>query len=127
MTRGRCGSLLLQRMKLSFTTPCRFYRRTGKSMKKLAERTVPAKRKQALVQAKPIRCKHSQSEIIPQSFPRGLQLICAETRTIDSCPSKHLKSLNSFNSPGDEPVCIAKIGTPPPLFFQQVSESKHVT
>ena len=28
MTRGRCGSLLLHRMKLSFTTPCRFYRRT---------------------------------------------------------------------------------------------------
>jgi hypothetical protein len=24
MTRGRCGSLFLQRMKLSFTTPCRF-------------------------------------------------------------------------------------------------------
>src|SRR5271167_2019903 len=24
MTRGRCGSLDLQRMKLSFTTPCRF-------------------------------------------------------------------------------------------------------
>jgi Kiwa protein KwaB-like len=28
MTRGRCGSLDLQRMKLSFTTPCRFNRRT---------------------------------------------------------------------------------------------------
>ena len=29
MTRGRCGSLILHRMKLSFTTPCRFDRRTG--------------------------------------------------------------------------------------------------
>src|SRR5690606_24366976 len=29
MTRGRCGSLLLHRMTLSFTTPCRFDRRTG--------------------------------------------------------------------------------------------------
>src|SRR6266705_963117 len=28
MTRGRCGSLVLQRMKLSFTTPRRFDRRT---------------------------------------------------------------------------------------------------
>jgi hypothetical protein len=28
MTRRRCGSLVLQRMKLSFTTPCRFNRRT---------------------------------------------------------------------------------------------------
>jgi hypothetical protein len=28
MTRGRCGSLFLQRMKLPFTTPCRFNRRT---------------------------------------------------------------------------------------------------
>src|SRR5215469_18071467 len=32
MTRGRCGSLHLQRMKLSFTTPCRFNRRTEKNM-----------------------------------------------------------------------------------------------
>src|SRR5262249_45751872 len=32
MTRGRCGSLLLQRMKLSLTTPCRFNRRTEKVM-----------------------------------------------------------------------------------------------
>jgi hypothetical protein len=31
MTRGRCGSLLLQRMKLPFTTPCRFDRRTEKT------------------------------------------------------------------------------------------------
>jgi hypothetical protein len=28
MTRGRCGSLDLHRMKLSFTTPHRFFRRT---------------------------------------------------------------------------------------------------
>jgi hypothetical protein len=28
MTRGPCGSLPLQPMKLSFTTPCRFNRRT---------------------------------------------------------------------------------------------------
>jgi hypothetical protein len=31
MTRGRCGSLLLQRMKLSFTTPCRFLPAHGQS------------------------------------------------------------------------------------------------
>src|SRR5690606_27036541 len=31
MTRGRCGSLLLHRMTLSFTTPCRFDRRTGET------------------------------------------------------------------------------------------------
>ena len=29
MTRGRCGLLTLQRMRLSLTPPCRFYRRTG--------------------------------------------------------------------------------------------------
>jgi hypothetical protein len=34
MTRGRCGSLFLKRMKLSFTTPCRFNRRTETIMKK---------------------------------------------------------------------------------------------
>src|SRR3989304_3825365 len=33
MTRGRCGWLTLQRMKLSFTTLCRFNRRTEKRMK----------------------------------------------------------------------------------------------
>src|SRR5580658_10355361 len=32
MTRGRCDSLNLQRMKLSSTTPCRFYRRTENAM-----------------------------------------------------------------------------------------------
>src|SRR6266704_6486604 len=32
MTRGRCGSLVLQRMKLSFTTPRRFDRRTRSTL-----------------------------------------------------------------------------------------------
>src|SRR5215470_12631042 len=32
MTRGRCGSLILQRMNLAFTTPRRFSRRTRRSI-----------------------------------------------------------------------------------------------
>jgi hypothetical protein len=41
-------------------------------MKKLADRTVPEKRKQALLKALPIQPKHSQSGQsgkMPQSFP----------------------------------------------------------
>src|SRR5690606_16559159 len=38
MTRGRCGSLLLHRMTLSFTTPCRFDRRTGEGSMKIVMR-----------------------------------------------------------------------------------------
>jgi len=42
MTRGRCGSLFLQRMKLAFTTPCRFLPAHGQSHESiLLTRLVP--------------------------------------------------------------------------------------
>src|SRR5580692_475223 len=42
MTRGRCGSLFLQRMKLSFTTPCRFRPAHGGAMKQNHIRLYPS-------------------------------------------------------------------------------------
>ena len=109
MTRGRCGSLALRRVKLSFTAPCRFDRRTRRvSMSTLA--------------------KNTTATIIPamryRNAPAAIDWLCHtfRHRSTSSCPSKTARSCTLKKSGNGMLMCGSVLDTPFGKLMKQPDE-----